>query len=252
MGAIMNGMAYYGCFIPYGATFAVFSDYMRPSMRLAALTHLHTIYVLTHDSIFVGEDGPTHEPIEHLSSFRAMPNMYVMRPGDGAETAACWAAALQLSRSPSALFLTRQKLPEMDRTKCAAAHNALKGGYTLLGCDCAVPQVILIGTGSELHLAVAAYEALTAKGIAARVVSMPCVELFEDQPEEYRASVLPAECRKRVVIEAGASWGWHKYVGLDGLVIGIDRFGASAPAKVLAEKFGLTAEQVIAKVDAWL
>ena len=252
MGAIMNGMAYYGSFIPYGSTFAVFSDYMRPSMRVAALTHLQAICVLTHDSIFVGEDGPTHEPIEHLSSFRAMPNMYVMRPGDAAETAACWAAALQLHSSPSALFLTRQKLPEMDRTKCAAAQNVLKGGYTLIGCDSPVPEVILIGTGSELHLALAAYEALTAKGVAARVVSMPCIELFEDQSEEYKASVLPLACRKRVVIEAGTSWGWHKYVGLDGLVISIDRFGASAPAKVLAEKFGLTPEQVIAKVEAWL
>jgi transketolase len=252
MGAICNGMAYYGSFIPYGATFAIFSDYMRPSMRLAALTHLQVIYVLTHDSIFVGEDGPTHEPIEHASSFRAMPNMYLMRPGDSAETAACWGAALLRKHGPSALFLTRQKLPELDRTKYAPAIEALKGGYVVSDCEKAVPDVIIIGTGSELHLGLAAQDALAAKGVAARVVSMPCVELFEDQSAEYKASVLPAACTKRVAIEAGASWGWHKYVGLDGLIIGIDRFGASAPYKVLGEKFGFTADQVIAKVDEWL
>ncbi len=243
MGAIMNGMALHGGVRPYGGTFLVFSDYMRPSIRMAALMHLPVIFVFTHDSIGVGEDGPTHQPVEHLTALRAIPNLYVFRPADANETVIAWRVALQRHHGPTALILTRQALPVLEQP----VEGAHRGAYILLEAPGeGDPQVILMASGSEVHLAVAAAQTLIAEGIRARVVSMPCWELFEAQPLEYRQQVLPPEVRARVAIEAGATLAWGRYVGLDGVIIGLDRFGASAPAKVLFEQFGLTAEAVVA------
>ncbi len=242
MGAIMNGMALHGGVRPYGGTFLVFSDYMRPSIRMAALMHLPVIFVFTHDSIGVGEDGPTHQPIEHFTALRAIPNLYVFRPADAKETVIAWRVALQRRHGPTALILTRQALPVLEQP----VENADRGAYILLEAPGeGDPQVILLASGSEVHLAVAAAQRLIAEGVRARVVSMPCWELFEAQPLEYRQQVLPPEVRARVAIEAGATLAWGRYVGLDGIVIGLDRFGASAPAKVLFEQFGLTAEAIV-------
>ncbi|NSW56137.1 MAG: transketolase [Armatimonadetes bacterium] len=248
MGAICNGMALYGCILPYGSTFLVFSDYMRPSIRVAAISKLPNVLVFTHDSIFVGEDGPTHEPIEHLASFRAMPNVTVIRPADGPETAAAWMNALERTTGPTLLCLTRQKLPTIS----AGLDPMLlkRGAYVALDCE-GDPSLIIIGTGSEAHLAVAAAKELQSRGLAARAVSMPSWEVFEEQPQEYRLSVLPDDTR-RVAIEAGSPMGWEKYVGRCGLIIGMNRFGESAPYQALADHFGFTPEKVIAAIDAWL
>lgn len=245
MAAIMSGMALHGGVIPYGGTFLIFSDYMRPSMRLAALMEQRVIYVFTHDSIGLGEDGPTHQPIEQLTALRAIPNLTVIRPADAAETIEAWKVALHRNNGPTALILTRQKLPVFDRKAngYAAASNTVKGGYAMLSRE--KPDVILIGTGSELQFVVEAGKMLEEKGIMAQVVSMPSCELFDAQPQSYRESVLPSSVRARVAIEAGATLGWHKYVGDYGEIVGLDHFGASAPYQEIYKGFGLTAEAVV-------
>ncbi|NOX63362.1 MAG: transketolase [Chloroflexi bacterium] len=237
MGAILNGMALHGGFIPYGGTFLVFSDYMRPSIRLAALMGIRVIYVFSHDSIGLGEDGPTHQPVEHAASLRAMPNLWVVRPADGNETAQAWKLALERTSGPTAILLTRQGVPTL--TTPEQAQGLQRGAYTLSEAEGEL-QVILVGTGSELQLAVAAQEMLAHEGVAARVVSMPCWEQFEAQPETYRREVFP-EGVPVLAVEAGVSFGWERYANR---VIGVNRFGASAPYKVIYEKFGLTAQAV--------
>jgi transketolase len=247
MGAICNGLAL-GGLIPYGATFLIFSDYMRPSVRLAALMKLHVIYVWTHDSIGLGEDGPTHQPVEHAAALRAIPGLSFIRPGDATETAEAWRAALRHSDGPVALALTRQKLPILDRKKYAPAAGLHRGAYVLAEAPGGKPDVVLIGTGSEVSVALAAQEQLGAAGVPARVVSMPCWEFFEQQDREYRESVVPRSVRLRVAIEAAVPFGWERWVGEDGLVIGLDRYGASAPYEVLMKNFGFTGESVAARV----
>ncbi|MFC1969463.1 transketolase [Chloroflexota bacterium] len=244
MGAIANGMSLYGGVIPYTATFLIFYDYMRPAVRLAALMEIRSIYVFTHDSVGVGEDGPTHQPIEQLLGLRSVPNLVMLRPGDATETAEAWKVALQRRHGPTALALSRQNLPILDRQKLAPASGVQHGGYILWEAS-TTPDVIIIGTGSELHLALEAGQRLQEKGIAARVVSLPSWELFDAQPVEYRNSVLPPNIRARVSIEAATPLGWERYVGLDGVAIGVPRFGASAPQKVIYEQLGLTTQHVI-------
>lgn len=243
MGAILNGMALNKGIIPYGATFLVFSDYMRPSIRMAALMGLRVIYVFTHDSIGLGEDGPTHQPVEHLAALRAIPNLLVMRPSDAAETAVAWEVALERRDGPSALILTRQKVPILDRTLLAPAEMLAKGGYIL--SDAEDPQMIIIATGSEVSLALEAQKRLSDTGTRARVVSMPSMELFEMQPEDYRNLVLPSDIRARLAIEAASPFGWHRYVGTQGEIMGVTTFGASAPGDVLMEKYGFNIENVV-------
>ena len=245
MGAILNGMALHGGLIPYGASFLIFSDYMRPAIRLAALMKLHVIYVFTHDSIGLGEDGPTHQPIEQLAALRAIPNLKVVRPCDANETVEAWKAALKSNDGPVALVLTRQNLPVLDRTVAGPADGLQKGAYVVSNPQDSRPDLILMASGSEVHIALAAAAVLTDKGIAVRVVSMPCWELFEEQPDEYRRLVLPPEVTARLAIEAGSPQGWHRYVGSRGIVIGLTHFGASAPYEVLYDKFGLTADHVV-------
>lgn len=240
MGGITNGLALYGGLRPYAGTFFVFSDYMKPMIRLAALMKLPTTYVLTHDSIGVGEDGPTHEPIEQLAMLRAMPNVNVFRPADATETAAGWYLAATSKQTPTALVLTRQNLPQLS----GSSKEALKGGYVLADSTKAVPDAIIIASGSEVELGVHAKEALAKEGIDVRVVSMPCMDLFDKQSDAYKESVLPKAVRARVAVEAGADFGWGKYVGLDGQTIAMTGFGASAPAGVLFKKFGFTTEHV--------
>ncbi|GAK53954.1 transketolase [Candidatus Moduliflexus flocculans] len=247
MGAIMNGLALHGGFIPYGGTFLVFSDYMRPTVRLAALMEQQVVYVFTHDSIGLGEDGPTHQPIEHIASLRMIPNLFVMRPADATETVAAWKVALERKNGPTVLALCRQNLPILDRSKYPSADMVAKGAYILSDSE-KTPDVILIATGSEVSLALKAQQALAEKKIAARVVSMPCCELFEQQPQSYKDEVLPPAVTARVAIEAGVTIGWYKYVGTTGAVIGIDSFGASAPANILFEKFGFTVDNIVATV----
>jgi transketolase len=246
MGAIANGIALYGGFIPYSATFLTFSDYMRGAVRLAALSRLKAVYVWTHDSIGVGEDGPTHQPIEHVAALRAIPNLAVIRPGDANETTAAWVCAVESGDGPTALILTRQKLPVLPGTAEKARAGVARGGYILRDAagDAARPDLILIGTGSELQLAVAAAEALEGEGIRSRVVSLPCWERFEAQDAAYRESVLPRASRKRVTIEALSPFGWERYAGDEGAIVGVDRFGASAPAERIFESFGITAGHV--------
>ena len=244
MGGIGNGLAYHGGFIPYVGTFLNFSDYMRGSVRLAALSGLHVIYVWTHDSVGLGEDGPTHQPVEHYAALRAIPNLWFVRPGDANETAAAWALAVERRDGPIALALTRQKLPTLAGTAEKAGEGVRRGGYVLRDASNGAPEVILIGTGSELQLAFAAAEALEGDGIPARVVSLPCWELFDAQEPAYRDSVLPPDVRKRVSIEIGVSLGWERWVGDEGAIIGLDHFGASAPAGTIFEKFGFTAGRV--------
>jgi transketolase len=243
MAAALNGMAL--CKLrAFGGTFFNFTDYMRPSMRLAAVMEIPTIYVLTHDSIGLGEDGPTHQPVEQLASLRAMPGMVVMRPGDANEVVEAWKVTLQMKHEPVSMVLTRQALPTLDRNKYAAAAGLAKGGYVLAESQ-GKPDLILIGTGSELSLCVAAYEKLTAEGTRVRVVSLPSWELFEKQTQAYRNSVLPPDVRARVSVEAGSVFGWERYVGLDGAILGMTTFGASAPAKDLFKKYGFTVEHVL-------
>ena len=248
MGGILNGMALHGGLIPYGATFLIFSDYMRPAIRLAALTEQQVIYVFTHDSIGLGEDGPTHQPIEQLAALRAMPNLLVIRPCDANETAQAWQAAIQHRGGPVALVLTRQSLPTLDRNSQYASAAGLHQGAHVLDEDANnQPEVILIASGSEVHIALKAAELIKAKGPATRVVSMPSWELFEAQPADYRQQVLPPRVKAKVAVEAGSPQGWHRYVGDAGQVVGLNHFGASAPAQTLSEKFGLTAERVVEK-----
>ena len=250
MGAIANGIAYHGGFIPYGATFMTFSDYMRGAVRVAALSGLHEVYVWTHDSIGVGEDGPTHQPVEHYAALRAIPNLWFLRPGDANEAAAAWALAVERPHvdgalpGPVALSLTRQKLPTLPGTDVQARDGVRRGGYVLREAASGTPDVILVATGSELSLAWAAADVLEADGIGTRVVSLPSWERFDAQTAEYRESVLPAAVRKRVTVEAGVSLGWERYAGDEGAIIGIDRYGASAPAGRIFEAFGLTAANV--------
>ena len=245
MAAIGNGMAAHGGVLPYVATFFVFTDYMRPAMRLSAIMGLPVVYVLTHDSIGVGEDGPTHQPIEHLAMMRATPNFIDLRPADANETVEAWKLALEQDAAPVGLMLTRQNLPIIDRAKYAPAAGIARGAYVL--ADAAgggAPDVILMASGSEVQLVLAAHERLVAEGVRSRVVNMASFRLFERQDADYRESVLPPSCSSRLAVEAGASFGWQRWVGDGGQVLGIDRFGASAPAGTIFEKLGLTSENV--------
>ena len=251
MGAIVNGMAVSGL-IPYGATFFIFSDYMRPTLRLAALMGAHSIFVFTHDSVFLGEDGPTHEPVEQLASLRPIPNLSMIRPADANETAVAWRVALEHRGGPVALVLTRQNLPILDRARYASAEGLERGAYVLSDAPGKAPEVILIASGSEVSLAVESAERLAAEGIAVRVVSMPSWDLFEKQPPSYRDDVLPPAVKARLAIEAGSPFGWDRYVGPQGAVIGINRFGESAPYKVIAENLGFTPANVIEHVHRLL
>jgi len=244
MGGILNGMALYGGLRVYGGTFMVFSDYMRPAVRLAALMQVPVVYVWTHDSFYVGEDGPTHQPVEHLLALRAIPGLTVIRPADANETAAAWKVALELRR-PVALALTRQKLPVLEETQEKAAEGVARGAYILRDAPQARIDLLLIATGSEVALALEAQRLLAEQQISARVVSMPSWELFDAQPFFYRLNVLPPTTSRRLAIEAGVTLGWERYVGAHGAVIGIDHFGASAPAQTLQEKFGFTAASVV-------
>lgn len=245
MGAISNGLALCGL-RPYAGTFFVFSDYMRPAIRLAALMELPVLYIFTHDSIGVGEDGPTHQPVEHLAALRSIPNVVVIRPADANEVAEAYRVALRMRRNPVALVLTRQNLPTLDRTQYASAAGLQCGAYVLAEAPTGKIDVILIGTGSEVAVCLAARELLAQEGISARVVSMPSWELFESQPEDYRHSVLPPEVTARVAVEAGVALGWERYLGPRGVFIGMKSFGASAPAGTLMKHFGITAENVVA------
>jgi transketolase len=245
MGAALNGMAAHGGIRPFGSTFLIFSDYLRPAMRLAALMEVGVIYVFTHDSIGVGEDGPTHQPIEQLAALRAIPRLVVIRPGDANETAAAWRIAIESRDRPVALVLSRQNVPTLDRSRLAAADGLRRGAYVLADVPGGSPDIILIGTGSELSLVAAAREKLLKRKINARVVSMPSWELFDLQPQDYRESVLPRSVRPRLAVEAALPLGWHRYVGDGGDVIGVERFGASAPGNVVMERFGFTVDHVV-------
>ena len=243
MGAAVNGMAIHGGLRPYGATFLVFNDYMRPAVRLSALMGAPSIWVYTHDSVFLGEDGPTHQPIEHLASLRAMPNLWVVRPADATETAEAWELAVARTEGPTCLILTRQGAPTLERPPGGVA----RGGYVLRdGTD-----AIVVATGSEVSVALGAADVLAEGGPSMRVVSMPCIEAFDAQDEEYQTSVLSPGLPV-ASLEAGATLGWHRFTGKDGLTMGIDHFGASAPAGRLAEEYGFTPEQVAGRLRQWL
>jgi transketolase len=252
MAAISNGIAAHGGAIPFCATFLIFSDYMRPAIRLAALMGLRVVFVFTHDSIALGEDGSTHQPVEQLASLRAMPNLIVIRPADANETACAWRLALESRARPVALVLTRQAVPTIDRTHCAPATGLLRGAYVLAEAHGAKAQLILIATGSEVALALAAQQALLLQGVQARVVSMPSWELFDEQTQEYRDTVLPPALPLRLAIEAGVSQGWHRYVGERGAVLAVDSFGASAPGNVMLEEYGFTTDNVCRRALALL
>ncbi|OPF15574.1 transketolase [Microcystis aeruginosa KW] len=249
MGAICNGIALHNTgLIPYGATFLIFTDYMRNSIRLSALSETRVIWVMTHDSIALGEDGPTHQPVEHVASLRAIPNLLVMRPGDGTETSGAYKVAVSETKRPTLLALSRQNLPNLAGT---SLDGVAKGAYIITDCE-GTPDVILIGTGGELYLCDKAAAVLKEAGIKARVVSMPCWELFEEQSAEYKESVLPKAVKKRLAVEAGSTMGWHRYITDEGDVLGVDTFGASAPGGVILEKFGFTVDNVVAKAKALL
>jgi transketolase len=249
MGAICNGIALHNTgLIPYGATFLIFTDYMRNSIRLSALSETRVIWVMTHDSIALGEDGPTHQPVEHVASLRAIPNLLVMRPGDGTETSGAYKVAVSETKRPTLLALSRQNLPNLAGT---SLEGVAKGAYIITDCE-GTPDVILIGTGGELYLCDKAAAVLKEAGIKARVVSMPCWELFEEQSAEYKESVLPKAVKKRLAVEAGSTMGWHRYITDEGDVLGVDTFGASAPGGVILEKFGFTVDNVVAKAKALL
>jgi transketolase len=245
MASILTGMAHHAGVIPFGATFFTFSDYMRPGVRLAALSKARVIYVWTHDSIALGEDGPTHQPIEHLASLRAIPNMLLLRPADATETSEAWRLAMLHSNGPVGLVLTRQKLPTLDRTTLAPASLVARGAYVLTDAQGGLPELILIATGSEVSLALQAHQRLVSGGTRSRVVSMPSWELFEAQPQSYRDSVLPPSVRARVSVEAASPFGWERYVGPAGAIIGLSRFGASAPGPVVMKELGFTADRVV-------
>lgn len=251
MAGVMNGVGVHGGFRVFGATFFVFCDYCRPVMRVAALMKLPVIYVLTHDSFYVGEDGPTHEPVEQLPSLRAMPGLNVIRPADATETAAAWQVALETKDAPTCLLLSRQNLPVIDRTTYPAANNVAKGAYTLWQTNPATePDLLIVASGSEVSISLEAAQAMTEHNV--RVVSMPCWELFEQQTAEYRASVFPASCTRRLAVEAAIAMGWEKYIGSNGATIAMEGFGASGPCDILAEHFGFTTKAVIAKAQALL
>jgi transketolase len=252
MAAICNGIAAHGGALPFNATFLVFADYMRPAMRLSAMMGLQVAYVFTHDSIALGEDGATHQPIEHLASMRAVPGLVVIRPADANETAAAWRVAVESAGRPVALVLTRQHLPTLDRTKFAPADGLRRGAYVLSEAEGGEAQIVLIATGSEVHLALAAQDKLHSQNVRARVVSMPSWELFDEQPQEYRDQVLPPTLTARLSIEAGATQGWHRYVGTRGDVLGIDRFGASAPGERVLREYGFSVENVCLLAQAVL
>jgi transketolase len=251
MAAAVTGLAVHGGVIPYASTFLSFSDYMRPSIRLAALSKAHVIYVWTHDSLALGEDGPTHQPVEHLASLRAIPGILVLRPSDATETVEAWRVALTHRDGPVGIVLTRQKLPVLDRTTLAPASSLAKGAYVLTESGPS-PQAIVIATGSEVSVALAAHAALTRDGLSSRVVSMPSWELFEAQPAAYRDAVLPPHIRARVSVEAASTFGWARYVGHEGTIIGVDRFGASAPGPVVMREYGFTADHVVTAVKRLL
>ena len=251
MGAAMNGMALHGGVIPFGATFLVFSDYMRPSIRLAALMKLHTRYIYTHDSIGLGEDGPTHQPVEQLAALRAIPQLAVFRPADANEVRECWKAALEWD-GPAALALTRQNVPVLDRSAVASAEKAARGAYTLREAGGGGPDVILVATGSEIEIALGAADVLEQEGSSVRVVSMPCWELFEQQDASYQQEVLPRDVAAKVVVEAGIRQGWDRWVGNDAAFVTIEQFGASAPYQQLYEKYGITVERVVAEAQRLL
>jgi transketolase len=252
MAAVMNGMAAHGGTIPFGATFLTFSDYLRPALRLAALMGLKVIHVFTHDSIALGEDGPSHQPIEQLAALRAIPNLVVIRPGDANETAVAWQVALEMQNRPVALVLSRQNLPTLDRSHLASASGLQRGAYILADVEGGNPDLVLIATGSELSLAIAAAEHLRTEDIRARVVSMPSWELFDEQQQEYQDSVIPPQVKMRLAVEAGSSQGWHRYVGDGGSVLGVEQFGASAPGEVMLREFGFTADNVRLRAHALL
>jgi transketolase len=245
MGAILNGMSL-AKVRPFGSGFFIFVDYMRGSLRLSALMEIPVIYIFTHDSIGVGEDGPTHQPVEQLAHMRAMPGLITIRPCDANEVREAWKVILQLHHEPAVLVLTRQAVPTIDRSRYAAASGLARGAYILADDPNADPEVILIGTGSEVSLCLEAYERLTKEGVHARVVSMPSWELFDDQDSDYRNSVLPPRVRARVSVDEASDFGWTKYTGTDGQNIGIETFGASAPIKQLLKKFGFTADHIVA------
>ena len=252
MGAMLNGIAAHGGFVPFGATFLVFSDYVRPAIRLAALMKQHVIYVFTHDSIGVGEDGPTHQPVEHLAALRTIPNLMVLRPCDANETALAWRVAMEAHHQPVALILTRQNVPTLDRGHYASAEGLRRGAYVLVDASEGKPDMILMASGSEVHLVLEAREKLAAEHVNARVVSAPSWELFDRQPQDYRDSVLLPSIKVRLAVEAGVSQGWHRYVGDHGDLIALDRFGASAPGGVVMRELGFTVENVIRKAQALL
>ena len=249
MGSIANGLAYTQSWIPYTATFLVFSDYMRPAMRVGAISHLQSLYIFTHDSFWVGEDGPTHEPIEHVMSLRLIPNLNVYRPADGVEVAMCYYSALERKNGPSTLIFSRQNLPALTRPASFTPDDVLKGAYIVR--ESAHPKLVLVATGSEVATAVEAAELLEAEGTPTQVVSMPCVELFSAQPDSYKAKILPAGV-KTAAVEAGTTFGWSDLLGRHVKTVGIDHYGASAPGEVLAEKFGFTGKSVKEKLSAWL
>jgi transketolase len=244
MGAIVNGLAAHGGFVPYGATFLIFSDYMRPPIRLAALMGCTLVHVFTNDSIALGEDGPTHQPVEQLANLRAIPDLTVIRPGDANETAVAWRVALETRDRPVVLVLSRQNLPTLDRSRYAPADGRRRGAYVLLDTPDAKPELILIASGSEVGLIVAAAERLQGQGVAMRCVSMPSWELFDALTQAERDLVLPPSVSARLAVEAGAAQGWHRYVGAAGDVVSVERYGASAPAEVLLREYGFTVEAV--------
>ena len=251
MGTILNGMAYHGGILPYGGTFLVFSDYMRPTIRLAAMSKLQVIYVFTHDSIGLGEDGPTHQPVEQLPSLRLIPNLWVIRPCDANEVRVAWEMAISRKDGPTAIILTRQKVPVLDRNVYPSEENLKKGAYILSDCD-GSPDVIIIATGSEVHVALGAKEILERDRIKVRVVNMPSMEIFELQEEDYKRKVLPPEVKRRVAVEAARGTCWYRYVGEDGMIISLETFGKSAPGKVLFEHFGFTPEGVAKRIkEKW-
>ena len=253
MTAILTGMAHHGGVIPFGATFLTFSDYMRPSIRLAALSGARVIYVWTHDSIALGEDGPTHQPVEQIASLRAMPNLVVIRPADATETVEAWRIALTHTGGPVGLVLSRQKLPVLDRAALAPAKGTARGAYVLIDADpTRAPDLIWIATGSEVSLALAAHRQLNGEGIRSRVVSMPSWELFAAQPVAYRDAVLPPAVTARVSVEAASPFGWERYVGPGGAIIGVDHFGASARGPVVMAHYGFTVEHLVATARAVL
>jgi Transketolase, pyrimidine binding domain/Transketolase-like TK C-terminal domain len=247
MGAILNGLAAHGSTVPFGATFLIFSDYMRPPIRLAAMMKLHVIYVFTHDSIALGQDGSTHQPVEQLAGLRAVPGLTVIRPGDANETAVAWRVALEARDHPIALVLTRQNVPTLDRAQCAAADGLRQGAYVLADAANGRPDLILIATGSEVGLIMAARQTLQERNVMTRVVSMPSWDLFDAQPRSYRDQVFLPAVHARLAVEAGASQGWHRYVGDRGDVLGVDRYGASAPGDVVMREYGFTVDNVCKK-----